>query len=40
MKEILIPTVAILFTFGLPMLAMLNDLVATLLEKPRWTLKD
>jgi hypothetical protein len=40
MKEILIPAVTILFTFGLPILAMLTDLVATLLEKPRWTLTD
>ena len=38
MKEILIPAVAILSTFGLPLLVMLADVVATLREKPRWTL--
>ncbi len=40
MKEILIPTVAILSIFGLPILVMLAAVVATMIEKPRWTLTD
>ena len=40
MKEILIPTTAILFIFGLPIFVMLAAVVATMIEKPRWTLAD
>jgi hypothetical protein len=38
MKEILIPTVAILSIFGSPIIVMLASVVATMIEKPRWML--
>jgi hypothetical protein len=40
MKEILIPAAAILFIFGVPLFALLADVVAVFIEKPRWTLTD
>ncbi len=40
MKEILIPAVAILTIFSLPILMMLAVIVATMFEKPHWTLTD
>lgn len=39
MKEILIPATAILTIFGLPILKMLAEIVATFTEKPRWMLQ-
>ncbi|HSR88408.1 MAG TPA: hypothetical protein VLL07_05600 [Pontiella sp.] len=40
MKEILIPAVAIFSLFGLPIIAMLAAILASLLEKPRWALQN
>jgi len=40
MKEILIPAVAIFSVFGLPIFMMLAAVVATMFEKPRWTLAE
>ena len=39
MKEILIPAIAILTIFGLPILTMLADLVTAFIEKPRWMMQ-
>lgn len=38
MNEILIPAVAMLTIFGLPILTMMGAVVATVIEKPRWAL--
>jgi hypothetical protein len=40
MKEILIPTAAILSIFGSPIIVMLASVVASVIEKPRWTLTN
>ena len=40
MKEILIPAVSIFALFGLPIIAMLAAIIATLIEKPRWALQS
>lgn len=40
MKEILIPAAAIFSLFGLPIFVMLVAVIATMIEKPRWTLAD
>ena len=39
MKEILIPAIAILTIFGLPILTMLAEIVVTFTEKPRWMMQ-
>jgi hypothetical protein len=39
MKEILIPAIAILAIFGLPILMMLADIVAAIIERPRWLMQ-
>ena len=39
MKEILIPAIAILTIFGLPILTMLVEIVAELIERPRWMMQ-
>jgi len=39
MKEILIPAIAILTIFGLPILTMLAEIVVTSIEKPRWMMQ-
>ena len=40
MKEILIPAAATFSIFGLPIFVMLAAVIATMIEKPRWTLTD
>jgi hypothetical protein len=39
MKEILIPAIAMLTIFGLPILMMLADIVAAIIERPRWLMQ-
>jgi hypothetical protein len=39
MKEILIPAIAILTIFGLPILTMLAEIVAVSIERPRWVMQ-